>query len=82
MCDFVKMCIGSKSHKKSPIGKFSKKTCDFYLKKWAIYQCLMHLLFFFQNFELFFQAGTETTTEVAKNSLKRIKTLRHPNIVT
>merc|ERR1712130_510747 len=28
------------------------------------------------------KAGSDVSTEVAKNSLKRIKTLRHPNIVT
>ena len=27
-------------------------------------------------------AGSDVTTEVAKNCLKRIRTLRHPNIVT
>ena len=28
------------------------------------------------------KAGSDVTTEVAKNCLKRIRTLRHPNIVT
>ena len=28
------------------------------------------------------KTGSDVTTEVAKNCLKRIKTLRHPNIVT
>ena len=28
------------------------------------------------------KAGSDITTEVAKNCLKRIRTLRHPNIVT
>ena len=41
---------------------------------------------FFVKFVIFkfclFQAGTDISTEVAKKALKRMKTLRHPSVVT